>query len=68
LSVHGRHTLEKAVLDVYLGLINIINKDKASGMKLIKTAETEAKKMKNPEEIGLVAWAKQEAKAHLESR
>mgnify|MGYP003453369659 FL=1 len=51
-----------------LGLINIINKDKASGMKLIKTAETEAKKMKNPEEIGLVAWAKQEAKAHLESR
>ncbi len=59
---------KKAVLDVYLGLIYIINKDKASGMKLIKTAEIEAKKMKNPEEIGLVAWAKQEAKAHLESR
>ncbi len=59
---------KKAVLDVYLGLIYIINKDKTSGMKLIKTAETEAKKMKNPEEIGLVAWAKQEAKAHLESR
>ena len=52
---------KKAILDAYLGLIHIRGKKKSQGLKMIKTAEVEAKKMKNPDEIKIVAWAKEEA-------
>ena len=52
---------KKAVLDAYLGVIDIREGNKSEGLKTIKIAEIEAKKMKNPQEIEIVSWAKKEA-------